>query len=314
MARFIAAPRDLEAIETVKAHRSKEVALRPNHFGVVARDGVCPEAVVIRLDWIGGSCAERHNGHEARAREVGRRDNKHRAARAAKLPAERRKEIAQKAAQARKELASLPRPTHTGMLKIGDLEIDCAVLPDGTRVLSQRGVGRALGRGHGGSDWRNQEDAESAGGKLPFYLTANTLKPFISNDLLVLVTNPISYRQTQGGARRGAADAVAARQTRPPRRLGLAARSDRPGAWSKQMMFQLYLVRGSKPDEWKDFAGFFESEGRAREYAKRAIISGYSRAYIKHGFDFVAHLDESSFAPPSKPTPATPKKGPNLAR
>lgn len=81
------------------------------------------------------------------------------------------------------------------------------------------------------------------------------------------------------------------------------------------MMFQLYLVRGEKPDEWKDFAGFFESEGRAREYAKRAIISGYRRAYIKQGFSFVAHFDESSFGPPNKPNkpaPLKPRNGPTL--
>jgi len=80
------------------------------------------------------------------------------------------------------------------------------------------------------------------------------------------------------------------------------------------MLFQLYLVRGREADEWKDFAGFFESEGRAREYAKRAIISGYRRAYIKQGSQFIAHFDESSFSAPSpsKPTPATPRKGPTL--
>lgn len=78
------------------------------------------------------------------------------------------------------------------------------------------------------------------------------------------------------------------------------------------MIFQLYLVRGEQPDEIKDFAGFFEYESRAREQARRAIISGYKRAYIKQGFDFIAHLDESSFMPPSKPIPPTPRKGPTL--
>ena len=80
------------------------------------------------------------------------------------------------------------------------------------------------------------------------------------------------------------------------------------------MLYQLYLVRGERPDEIKDFAGFFDYESRAREHARRAIISGYKRAYIKQGFEFVAHLDESSFMPPSKPTPATPKNGPNLPK
>lgn len=115
------------------------------------------------------------------------------AARAAALSADERAEIARRGAEAR---WGVPKATHTGELTIGDLKIDCAVLPDGTRVLSQRGVGRALGRGYGGSDWKKQEPD---GGKLPFFLTSKSINPFISNDLLVLVTQPIQYRTGSGG-------------------------------------------------------------------------------------------------------------------
>jgi hypothetical protein len=118
--------------------------------------------------------------------------------RAAKLTPEERSAIARKGAKAR-WAPTIPKASHTGTLHIGDLEIACAVLPDGTRVLSQRGVGRALGRSFGGSDWRNQEAGEDGAGKLPFFLTAASLKPFIDNDLLVLVTRPIPYRHDKGG-------------------------------------------------------------------------------------------------------------------
>lgn len=118
-------------------------------------------------------------------------------ARAESLSPEDRVAIARKAAAAKQRLASLPKATHTGRLILGEIEIPCAVLPDGTRVISQRGVGRALGRGHGGQDWRKQTD--DGGGKLPFYLSARSLSPFISNDLLVLVQTPIEYRHGQGG-------------------------------------------------------------------------------------------------------------------
>ncbi|MDT4808401.1 P63C domain protein [compost metagenome] len=117
------------------------------------------------------------------------------AARAQALTPEQRKDIAKKAAEAR---WSAPKALYTGALSIGDLTIDCAVLPDGTRVLSQRGVGRALGRGYGGNDWRRNE-GDDAGGKLPFFMNAKGLFPFISNDLLLLVTSPVEYRQNQGG-------------------------------------------------------------------------------------------------------------------
>lgn len=113
-------------------------------------------------------------------------------ARAAALPPEKRKEIASAAAKAR---WSAPKAEYTGVLRIGEVEIQCAVLPDGRRVLSQRGVGRALGRSYGGADWRRGE----AGGNLPFYMGAKSLVPFISGDLLALVQEPIQYQHGQGG-------------------------------------------------------------------------------------------------------------------
>lgn len=63
-------------------------------------------------------------------------------ARAAKMTPEERKESAIKAAAAKKELASLPIAEYGSTetpLKIGGIEIQCYVLDDGSRVLSQRG-------------------------------------------------------------------------------------------------------------------------------------------------------------------------------
>lgn len=113
-------------------------------------------------------------------------------ARAASLSAAERKKIASAAARARWQA---PKAEYTGEIRIGELSIQCAVLPDGRRVLSQRGVGRALGRGYGGADWRRGD----GGGILPFYIAAKTLIPFISNDLLVLVKDPIPYQHGKGG-------------------------------------------------------------------------------------------------------------------
>lgn len=70
------------------------------------------------------------------------------AARAANLTPERRKEIGRTGAQARKELALLPKVTHWSSdhpLTIGDVEIPCYVLEDETRVLSQRGLQTGIG-------------------------------------------------------------------------------------------------------------------------------------------------------------------------
>jgi hypothetical protein len=93
----------------------------------------------------------------------------------------------------------IPKANHIGEVHIGDLEIPCAVLPDGTRVLSQRGVGKALGRGYGSNAWRKQEHQNSEYGKLPYFIAASSLNSFISPELQSLLSNPIPYRHSKGG-------------------------------------------------------------------------------------------------------------------
>ncbi|MBT2746832.1 MULTISPECIES: P63C domain-containing protein [unclassified Lysobacter] len=113
------------------------------------------------------------------------------------LSRDERSKIASKAAQAR---WAIPKPTHQGTLHIGDLIIDCAVMPDGTRVLSERSVGRSLGRSRGGVYTpKGEEGAASAGDKLPFFASSATLKPFIDNELMLALTSPVRYQQLKGG-------------------------------------------------------------------------------------------------------------------
>lgn len=59
-------------------------------------------------------------------------------------------------------IEELPKATHTGELKIGDLTIPCAVLDDGTRLISERGIIKALGEkevDHIGAEKRRLEKA-----------------------------------------------------------------------------------------------------------------------------------------------------------
>jgi len=80
-------------------------------------------------------------------------------ARADALPKQKRSEIAKKAATTRWERAAeIIEATHGSPdhpLRIGDIEIPCYVLADGTRVLSQRGlqggIGLSTGGGKGGA-------------------------------------------------------------------------------------------------------------------------------------------------------------------
>lgn len=99
-------------------------------------------------------------------------------ARAKSLTPYERREIAKKAASARWNDV-LPRATHEGALIIGDLEIACAVLNDGRRMLTQSSFMRALGRARqakGRAYYKGDVN-------LPAFLTAQNLKPFISSEL-----------------------------------------------------------------------------------------------------------------------------------
>jgi len=119
-------------------------------------------------------------------------------ARAEALPAERRKEIGRKAAQARWDKANdIPTAEYIGELRIGDAVLSAAVLPDGTRVLSQAAVTRAFGPVQGG--WQKRKQADSHDGDLPSFLIAASLKPHISKEFRTLVGAPKMYRDPRGG-------------------------------------------------------------------------------------------------------------------
>lgn len=118
-------------------------------------------------------------------------------ARAAKLTAEQRSEIARRGAEAKWDKESvLPRETHTGALKVIGREIPCSVLEGGIRVFSTRGINRAMG-----SKTTGLPKIVDPGGarQLPAFLGSATIKPFIPNDLMVRLISPIQYRPKHGG-------------------------------------------------------------------------------------------------------------------
>jgi hypothetical protein len=80
-----------------------------------------------------------------------------------------------------------------------------------TRVLSERGVTKALGGKRGGSHWRRLKEG---GAKLPVYLSADNFKPFISNSLEVALSNPLLYKSKNGGLAYGLPATLLARS--PP--------------------------------------------------------------------------------------------------
>jgi hypothetical protein len=122
-------------------------------------------------------------------------------ARAQSLTSAERQAIARGAAAARwadKGRVPLPRATHDGTLKLGDLELPCAVLDSGTRVLSERALAGVLGASRGGNAYGDRR-ARDGGAVLPIYLGADRLRPFISSDLLAALNPPVEYIPKHGG-------------------------------------------------------------------------------------------------------------------
>lgn len=120
-------------------------------------------------------------------------------ARARKLTPEERSEIASRAAESRwgrraatEGMARLPRATHTGELNLGAASIPCAVLENGRRVLTQRGMFVALGRN------KNPTTGHSATiDSRPGFLAAANLNEFIPEDLK-RSWDPIPFRLPKG--------------------------------------------------------------------------------------------------------------------
>lgn len=119
-------------------------------------------------------------------------------ARAEKLTAEQRSEIARSAAKSRwSGDTPILKATHGSSdrpLTIGDLSLPCYVLEDGRRVLSLGGMVRALGMSIGGGGSKGEGD------RLGRFAGSNSISPFISNDLSSRIKSPIRFQAPTGGS------------------------------------------------------------------------------------------------------------------
>jgi len=86
---------------------------------------------------------------------------------------------------------TIKKATHAGVLKIGDIEIPCYVLEDGTRVISQRGLQKSIGMSEGGGTMGAQRIARFVGG-----LEEKGLKV---EGLSERTKNPIIFSPPHGG-------------------------------------------------------------------------------------------------------------------
>lgn len=121
-------------------------------------------------------------------------------ARAERLSPAQRTSIARRAAQARWAESDLNEavcgsPDHP--LRIGDVDLECYVLDDGTRVLTQATFLEALGR-HRKANVRREGGDEP----LPAILQGKAINPFISNEIRAK-SRPIAFRLPSGGRASG---------------------------------------------------------------------------------------------------------------
>lgn len=119
-------------------------------------------------------------------------------ARARKLTPEQRSDISRRAAAARwdGEIVDAVCGSPDQPLKIGDVEIECYVLDDGTRVITQSSFLQALGR-HRRANVRRERNAE-----LPSILQGKAINPFIS-DAVRAKGKPITFNPPVGGRASG---------------------------------------------------------------------------------------------------------------
>ncbi len=92
--------------------------------------------------------------------------------------------------------SNLPYSMFSGKLELGDVVLDCHVLNDLRRVLTQRKMISGLGMSHGSA-------GKQGGDRLGKFLAGKAISPFVSNDLQVRIDSPMRFvtddRQTAFG-------------------------------------------------------------------------------------------------------------------
>ena len=86
------------------------------------------------------------------------------------------------------------KATHIGKLEIDGLIIPCAVLEDGQRILTETGISKAFKSRSGSSRLTKKIDIELGRFPLPIFVASKRLTPFISNELMDGLLNPVQYK------------------------------------------------------------------------------------------------------------------------
>lgn len=77
-------------------------------------------------------------------------------------------------------------------LKIGEIDLPCYVLDNGMRVLSQRGMLKAVGMSLSGTNKKGEHRLEA-------FLATKPLNPFIDEALVARIKEPVKFTPIRGG-------------------------------------------------------------------------------------------------------------------
>src|SRR5580658_3353750 len=121
-------------------------------------------------------------------------------ARWAGVPKAERKVLVSQAAHARwkKQAGAVLVADHKGEIDLAGFKLGCAVLDDGTRVLSERGVSAALGHQRHPADYDRKLAAAATGLEvLPGFMSASVAN-FLPAAVKAKLADPIRYQLQKG--------------------------------------------------------------------------------------------------------------------
>ena len=96
------------------------------------------------------------------------------------------------------------KAVNEGPLTIGDIVFDCAVLEDGTRVVSEQKFMAAMGMYRSGAlSTRRKTAASVSGAPIPLFLAHKNLKPYAERHLGGVHFEPVKYRTIKGSTAHG---------------------------------------------------------------------------------------------------------------
>lgn len=96
-----------------------------------------------------------------------------------------------------KKETALEKATHQGELTVGDMTIPCAVTANRDRLVSVRGMAKALGVKGGGTYWKmKKENPDKA--VLPEFISAKNIEPLVQERLKEVMDGTVPYIALNG--------------------------------------------------------------------------------------------------------------------